>query len=171
MSEQETPSAGYVAKAGLRGKPVRILLVEDSADDVDLTLEALAEAKVCNELYAVDNGLDAMALLRQEGKFTQTLTPDVILLDLNLPRMDGREVLAQIKADPKLRRIPVVILTTSAAEEDVLRAYDLHANCYITKPVDFEQFLQVVRSIEAFWLSIVALPPNHGGDLQPGSCQ
>ena len=141
-------------------RPVEILLVEDSPSDTELTLEALREARVRNHLNIVEDGVLAMEFLRQEGKFSRAPRPDLIMLDLNLPRKDGREVLAEIKADPQLKTIPVVVLTTSRAERDVLRAYDLHANCYITKPVDFEQFLEVIRSIESFWLYIVTLPPK-----------
>ena len=141
-------------------KPVEILLVEDSPGDVRLTTEALKEAKVLNNLNVAQDGIAAMAFLRREGAHAKAPRPDVILLDLNLPKKDSREVLAEIKADPNFRRIPVVVLTTSRAEEDVVRAYDLHANCYITKPVDFKQFLEVVRSIEDFWLTVVKLPHN-----------
>lgn len=141
-----------------RGEPVEILLVEDSPSDVDLTREALEEAKVRNHLHVVGDGARALAFLRREDDFGHAPTPDLILLDLNLPKKDGREVLAEIKADPALRRIPVVVLTTSQAEEDILRSYDLHANCYVTKPVDLDQFIKVVRSIEDFWLEIVKLP-------------
>jgi len=141
-------------------KPVEILLVEDSPGDVRLTMEALKEAKVLNNLNVAADGIEAMAFLKHEGAHAKAPRPDVILLDLNLPRKDGREVLAEIKADPNLRRIPVVVLTTSRAEEDIFRAYDLHANCYITKPVDFKQFLEVVQSIEDFWLTVVKLPAN-----------
>jgi chemotaxis family two-component system response regulator Rcp1 len=143
-----------------RTKPVEILLVEDSPGDVRLTMEALKEAKVLNNLSVASDGVEAMAFLNREGAFAKAPRPDVILLDLNLPKKDGREVLAEIKADPSLRRIPVVVLTTSRAEEDVIRAYDLHANCYITKPVDFKQFLEVVQSVEDFWLTVVKLPSN-----------
>ena len=141
-------------------KPVEILLVEDSPGDVRLTMEALKEAKVLNNLNVAADGIEAMAFLKHEGTHAKAPRPDVILLDLNLPKKDGREVLAEIKADPNLRRIPVVVLTTSRAEEDIFRAYDLHANCYITKPVDFKQFLGVVQSIEDFWLTVVKLPAN-----------
>jgi CheY-like chemotaxis protein len=147
----------------MTGKPVEILLVEDNPGDVRLTVEALKEAKVCNELHVVEDGVKAMAFLRREGEYADAPHPDVILLDLNLPKKDGREVLAEIKEDPNLRRIPVVILTVSQAEEDVLKTYDLHANCYITKPVDLDQFLTVVRSIEDFWLTVVRLPPDGRG--------
>ncbi|HEV2211188.1 MAG TPA: response regulator [Verrucomicrobiae bacterium] len=142
------------------GRPVEILLVEDSPSDTELTLEALREAKVRNHLSVVEDGVEAMDFLQRRGAFTKAPRPDLIMLDLNLPRKDGREVLAEIKADPVLKSIPVVVLTTSKAEQDVLRAYNLHANCYITKPVDFQQFLRVVQSIESFWLLIVMLPPR-----------
>jgi CheY-like chemotaxis protein len=137
---------------------IEILLVEDNPGDVRLTQEALKDNKVRNNLSIVEDGVEAMAFLRREGKYTVSPRPDLILLDLNLPKKDGRQVLAEIKADARLRRIPVVVLTTSKAEEDVLRAYDLNANCYITKPVDFDQFINVVRSIEDFWLAMVKLP-------------
>jgi CheY-like chemotaxis protein len=136
------------------------LLVEDNAGDVRLTREALNEAKVRNNLNVVGDGVEALTFLRRQGQYGGAARPDIILLDLNLPRMDGRQVLAEVKADPALRRIPVVILTTSKAEEDIIRTYDLHANCYVTKPVDFEQFVKVVQSIEDFWLEIVRLPLN-----------
>lgn len=142
------------------GRPIEILLVEDSPSDTELTVEALAGAKVCNHLSAVEDGAQAMEFLRREGNYAQAPRPDLILLDLNLPRMDGREVLAEIRADAKLTGIPVVVLTSSQAEKDVLRAYALHANCYITKPVDFTQFLEVIEAIEGFWLSVVKLPPE-----------
>jgi chemotaxis family two-component system response regulator Rcp1 len=142
------------------GRPIEILLVEDSPSDTELTLEALREAKMRNHLSSVEDGVQALEFLRRQGKFAQAPRPDLIMLDLNLPRKDGREVLAEIKADLSLQAIPVVVLTTSRAEQDVLRAYNLHANCYITKPVDFEQFLEVIRSIESFWLFVVTLPPN-----------
>ncbi len=144
--------------ANRNGNPVEILLVEDNPGDVRLTQEALKEAKVRNNLYVVGDGEKALAFLHQEGEFKDAPRPDIILLDLNLPKKNGQEVLAEIKSDPSLRRIPVVILTTSKAEEDILRSYDLHANCYITKPVDFEQFIKVVQSIEEFWLTVVKLP-------------
>jgi CheY-like chemotaxis protein len=142
------------------GKPIEILLVEDNPGDVRLTKEALAEAKVANQLSVVTDGVEAMDFLKKRGCFADVLRPDLVLLDLNLPKKDGREILAEMKADPKLRRIPVVVLTTSRADEDVLKAYDLHANCYITKPVDFPRFLDVIRSIEEFWLTVVILPAN-----------
>jgi two-component system, chemotaxis family, response regulator Rcp1 len=142
------------------GKPVEILLVEDNPGDVRLAVEALKDAKVHNNLSAVTDGEEALAFLRREGKYAESPRPDLILLDLNLPRKDGREVLLEIKQDPRLKRIPVVILTTSQAEEDILKAYNLSANCYIAKPVDLEQFIKVVRSIENFWLTIVKLPSS-----------
>jgi CheY-like chemotaxis protein len=141
-------------------KAVEILLVEDSPGDVRLTIEALKEAKVTNNLSVVQDGVEAMDFLQQKGSYKDATRPDLILLDLNLPRKDGREVLAEIKSDSNLKRIPVVILTTSRAESDILKAYDLHANCYITKPVDFKQFMTVVKSIEDFWLTVVKLPAN-----------
>jgi two-component system, chemotaxis family, response regulator Rcp1 len=140
------------------GKPIEILLVEDNPGDVRLTIEALKEARVLNNLSVVSDGVEALAFLRHEEPYTKALRPDLIFLDLNLPRKDGREVLSEIKQDHSLRRIPVVVLTTSQAEQDVLRSYDLHANCYITKPVDLDQFLEVIHSIEGFWLTIVKLP-------------
>jgi CheY-like chemotaxis protein len=141
-------------------RPVQILLVEDNPGDVRLTMEALKEAKVLNKLTVVKDGIEALALLRREGPHAGAARPDLILLDLNLPRKDGREVLAEIKADDDLKRIPVVILTTSQDEQDVLKTYNLYANCYITKPVDLDQFITVVKSIEDFWLGIVVLPKN-----------
>jgi CheY-like chemotaxis protein len=140
--------------------PVDILLVEDNAGDVRLTREVLRDSKVRNNLIVASNGEEALACLRKQGKFKDTIRPDLILLDLNLPVKDGRQVLAEIKDDIDLKRIPVVILTTSKAEEDILRAYNLHANCYVTKPVDLEQFVKVVKSLGDFWLAIVKLP-NH----------
>jgi len=141
-------------------RPVQILLVEDNPGDVRLTMEALKEAKVVNKLTVVKDGIEALSLLRREGPHAGAARPDLILLDLNLPRKDGREVLAEIKADDNLKRIPVVILTTSQDEQDVLKTYNLYANCYITKPVDLDQFITVVKSIEDFWLGIVVLPKN-----------
>lgn len=140
------------------GKPIEILLVEDNPGDVRLTREALKEGKVRNNLHVAEDGDKALAFLRQGGNGASAPRPDLILLDLNLPKRDGREVLAEIKSDPSLRCIPVVILTTSRAEEDILKTYDLHANCYITKPVNLEQFISVVKAIEDFWLTIVKLP-------------
>jgi CheY-like chemotaxis protein len=139
-------------------RPIHILLVEDNAADVRLTKEALHEGKVRNELTVARDGAEAMRILRREGEHAGAARPDLVLLDLNLPRKDGREVLAEIKADDELKRIPVVVLTTSSAEVDILNSYSLHANCYITKPVDLEQFVNVVRSIDDFWLTVVRLP-------------
>jgi len=140
--------------------PLEILLVEDNPGDIRLTEEGFKEAKICNNLNVVTDGLEVMRFLRREGKYTNAPCPDLILLDLNLPKKDGREVLAEIKEDPLLRRIPVIVLTTSRAEEDILKTYDLHVNCYITKPVDLEQFLEIVRGIQDFWLTIVKLPKS-----------
>ena len=142
------------------GRPIIILMVEDNPGDVRLTQEALKEGRVRNTMYVVGDGVEAMDFLRRQGKHANAPRPDLILLDLNLPRKDGREVLAEVKEDPNLKRIPVVILTTSTAEEDILKSYDLHANCYITKPVGLEQFLTVVKSINGFWLEVVTLPPK-----------
>lgn len=141
-------------------KPIDVLLVEDDPGDVLMTREAFAENKVANRLAVVPDGVDAMAFLRKEGEYADAPTPDLVLLDLNLPRMDGREVLAAMKSDDELRRIPVVVLTTSEAEEDVLRSYSLHANAYVTKPVDFERFIDVVRQIDDFFVSVVRLPAH-----------
>jgi len=140
--------------------PIDILLVEDSPADVRLTREALKEAKVLNMLHVAQDGIEALAFLRKQGKYASSPSPDLILLDLNLPKKDGREVLAEIKQDENLKRIPVVVLTTSRAEEDVVQSYNLHANAYVTKPVDLKQFLEVIRRIEAFWLAVVTLPPG-----------
>ncbi len=137
---------------------VDILLVEDNPGDVRLTQEVFKEAKILNRLDVVGDGVDAMAFLRREDGYADVVRPDIVLLDLNLPRKSGRDVLEEIKGDPALRNIPVVVLTTSRAEQDVLNAYEHHANCYITKPVDLEQFIDIVRSISQFWLSIVELP-------------
>jgi len=141
-------------------RPVEILLVEDNPGDERLTREALKEGKVYSNLHWVKDGVEAMEFLRRNGKYQDVPRPDIILLDLNLPKKDGREVLQDIKNDPELKRIPVVVLTTSKAEEDVLRTYNLHANCYVTKPVDLEKFIVVVKSIDVFWLTVVTLPPN-----------
>ncbi|MDD3482207.1 response regulator [Azovibrio restrictus] len=138
--------------------PVDILLVEDNPGDVRLTVEALRESKVLANLQVARDGIEALAMLRREGPHADARRPDLILLDLNLPRLDGRQVLETIKADTDLRQIPVVILTTSAAEQDILQAYNLHANCYITKPVDMDQFIRVVQAIDNFWLTVVRLP-------------
>jgi len=139
-------------------RPIEILLVEDSAADVRLTIEALKEAKVRNKLNVVDDGAKALAYLNKKGEYANVIRPDLILLDLNLPKKSGREVLEEIKQDDNLKSIPVVVLTVSRAEEDVLHSYNLHANCYITKPVDFSKFMEVVKAIESFWLTIVKLP-------------
>ncbi len=149
--------------AGANG-PIEILLVEDSPGDVRLTKEALKEGKVLNRLSVVGDGVEAIAFLRREGKYTGAPRPDLILLDLNLPKKDGREVLAEIKADENLRSIPVVVLTVSKAEEDIFKSYNLQANCYITKPVDLDQYIKIVRSVEEFWLTIVKLPPKGGAN-------
>jgi chemotaxis family two-component system response regulator Rcp1 len=143
-----------------RTTPVEILLVEDNPGDVRLTQEALKESKVTNNLSVAEDGVEALAFLKQEGQYANAPRPDLLLLDLNLPKKDGRELLEEIKADDNLKRIPVVVLTTSKAEEDILRMYDQHANCYITKPIDFDQFIDVVKSIEDFWLTIVKLPTD-----------
>jgi chemotaxis family two-component system response regulator Rcp1 len=142
------------------GKTVEILLVEDNPGDVRLTQEALKEGKVSNNLSVVPDGAEAMAFVRRQGKYANAPHPDLVLLDLNLPKKDGREVLAEMKGDENLKRIPVVVLTTSDSEKDILRSYNLHANCYITKPVDLDKFITVVKSIEDFWLTIVKLPPE-----------
>ncbi len=139
---------------------VEILLVEDNPGDVDLAKDALESSKVRNTLNIVNDGQEAIDYLYKKGKFTKASRPDLILLDLNLPKLDGREVLKIIKSDDNLKAIPVVVLTTSQAESDILKSYNLHANCYITKPIDFEQFMVVVQSIENFWMSIVKLPPK-----------
>jgi two-component system, chemotaxis family, response regulator Rcp1 len=143
-----------------RIRSIDILLVEDNSGDIRLAQEALKETKMINRLFAVTDGRQALAFLRRQEEYAGVARPDLILLDLNLPKKDGREVLAEIKADPELKRIPVVILTSSAAEEDILKTYNLHANCFVTKPVDFDRFMEVVRSIENFWVSIVKLPPR-----------
>jgi chemotaxis family two-component system response regulator Rcp1 len=137
---------------------VEILLVEDNLGDIRLTQEGLKETKLLNNLSVAMDGVEALDFLRRKGKYTDAVRPDLILLDLNLPKKDGREVLAEIKADENLKRIPVVILTSSRAEEDILKTYNLHANCYVTKPLDFDQFLTVIHSIDNFWLGIVKLP-------------
>jgi chemotaxis family two-component system response regulator Rcp1 len=141
-------------------RPIEILLVEDSPGDARLAMEALKEAKVRNTLYWVKDGVEAMEFLHRQGEYSDAPRPDVILLDLNLPRKDGREVLSEVKSDKNLRRIPVVILTISTDEQDILRSYDTYANCYITKPLDLNSFMDVVKSIEDFWLEIVKLPPD-----------
>ena len=152
MRDQETRAVEY--------GPVEILLVEDNPADVRLTREALSSDRLWNHLSVAKDGVEAMAYLRREGTFAEAARPDLILLDLNLPKKDGREVLAEIKADADLKLIPVVVLTLSAVEEDILKSYGLHANCYIQKPVDLRQFVKVMKSIESFWLAIVKLPPQ-----------
>jgi CheY-like chemotaxis protein len=141
-------------------RSIEILLVEDNPADVRLTREVLKDSKIRNNLSVVPDGVEAMAFLRKEGKYGNSFRPDLILLDLNMPRKDGREVLAEVKSDPDLRRIPVVILTSSKAEEDIMKVYDYHANCYINKPVDLDDFINIVKVIEGFWLTIVELPPK-----------
>lgn len=141
-----------------QGRPIEILLVDDDPGDRLITTEALQDSKVINNLHTVVNGEEALAFLRREGDYADAVRPDLVLLDLNLPRRDGREVLAEVKADDDLRRIPVVVLTTSQAEEDIVRSYDLHANAYVTKPVDFDRFVDVVKSIDEFYFTIVRLP-------------
>ena len=140
--------------------PIEVLLVEDDPGDVLMTQEAFEEHKLRNRLHVVNDGVAAIAFLRREGAYADVPRPDLILLDLNLPRRDGREVLAEIKSDPDLRQIPVVVLTTSQADEDIVRSYQLHANAYVTKPVDFERFIAVVRQIDEFFVSVVKLPPR-----------
>lgn len=142
--------------------PIEILLVEDNQADVRLTTEALKDAKVLNNLNVVSDGVEALAYLRREGRYQKAVRPDLVLLDLNLPRKDGREVLKEVKEDPLLKMIPVVVLTVSKAEEDIIKSYTLHANCYITKPVDLNQFIKVATAIQDFWLTIVKLPPRNG---------
>ena len=146
------------------GKAVHILIVEDNPGDVRLAIEALRESKIRNTISVLEDGSEVMRYLRREDKYANAIHPDLILLDLNLPKKDGREVLKEIKNDPTAKTIPVVILTTSQAEADIMKAYNLHANCYITKPVDLDQFLSVVRAIENFWLTIVKLPIEPRGE-------
>jgi CheY-like chemotaxis protein len=139
-------------------RPAEILLVEDNPGDARLTMEALREGRVRNNLYHVKDGVEAMAFLKREEPFAEAPMPDLILLDLNMPRKDGRDVLSEIRQDRRLELIPVVVLTTSEAEQDIVKSYKLHANCYVTKPVDLEKFLGIIRTIEDFWLTVVALP-------------
>ena len=143
-----------------RSRPVEILLVEDNLGDARLTQEALKEGKIRNNLHHAKDGVEALSFLRREGPHASAPTPDIVLLDLNLPKKDGRQVLAEMKADEALKTIPVVVLTTSEAEQDILRSYERHANCYETKPVDLEKFISIVRAIEDFWLAVVKLPPS-----------
>ncbi len=145
----------------LPSRAIEILLVEDNPGDARLTQEALHEGKIRNNLHHARDGVEALAFLKREGEFVKAPKPDLVLLDLNLPRKDGREVLAEMKQDPRLRTIPVVVLTTSEAENDIVRSYELHANCYITKPVGLEQFISIVREIESFWLAVVTLPTRN----------
>lgn len=146
----------------LHGNPIEILLIEDNPADVRLTREILREEKIANNLHVAEDGVKGMAFLRKEGEYAGAPEPDLILLDLNLPKKDGREVLAEIKNDEQLRRIPVIILTTSSLDEDIQKTYNLHANCYIVKPVNIQEFVRVVKSIEDFWLTIVRLPRTEG---------
>ncbi|WP_066376180.1 MULTISPECIES: response regulator [unclassified Anabaena] len=139
---------------------IEVLLVEDNPGDAELTRIALEDSQISVNLNVVEDGVEAIAYLRKQGQYAQVPQPDIVLLDLNLPKKDGREVLAEIKTDDNLKRIPVVVLTTSQAEEDILKAYNLAANCYITKPVDFDQFVRIVQAIENFWFAIVKLPPE-----------
>jgi two-component system, chemotaxis family, response regulator Rcp1 len=148
--------------ATFQSRPVEILLVEDNPGDARLTREALKEGKIRNTLHHALDGVEAMAFLRREGAHSDAPAPDIVLLDLNLPRKDGRQVLSEMKQDPRLRSIPVVVLTTSEAEQDIVRTYELHANCYITKPVDLEKFIEIIRAIEDFWLAVVRLPSAPG---------
>ncbi len=141
-------------------KAVEILLIEDNPGDVRLTVEALKESKIINNLNVVDDGIEALSYLQKEGIYKDKPRPDLIILDLNLPKKDGREVLGEIKSEDSLKQIPIAILTTSEAEEDIIKSYELHANCYITKPVNMEQFIKVVKSVGDFWFSIVMLPPG-----------
>jgi len=146
--------------SGGSGVPIEILLVEDSPDDACLTVDALREGRVRNNITLIEDGVSALAFLRREGRYASAPRPDLILLDLNLPRKNGREVLAEVKHDPDLRRIPVVVMTSWDDEKDIVAAYNLHVNCYVTKPVVLDQFIRVVKSIEHFWFSIVKLPPS-----------
>lgn len=155
---QRTQTRMNPMPSAIRGEPIEILLVEDSPDDADLTMDALRDGRVRNRITHVEDGMQAMAFLRREGKYADAPRPDLILLDLNLPKKSGREVLAEVKQDPDLRRIPVVIMTSSDDEKDILAAYNLYVNCYVTKPVDLDQFIGVVKSIEQFWFTIVKLP-------------
>jgi len=148
----------YPMLNGNRGEPIEILLVEDSPEDAEMTMDALRDGRLRNRITHVEDGVEAMAFLRRQGKYVNAPRPDLILLDLHMPRMNGQEVLAEVKEDPDLRRIPVVMMTTSKEEQDILAAYNLHVNCYVTKPVDMDQFILAVKSIEHFWFSIVKLP-------------
>lgn len=145
-------------------EPIKILMVEDNPGDARLAEEALKDSKINNSLYHVEDGVEAMRFLRRQAEYSDAPQPDLVLLDLNLPRKDGREVLAEIKEDPKLKLVPVVVMTTSEAERDLVKSYDLHANAYVVKPIDLERFIEVVQSIEVFWFTIVKLPPTVDGD-------
>jgi len=145
-------------------EPIKILMVEDNPGDARLAEEALKDSKINNSLYHVEDGVEAMQFLRRQAEYSDAPQPDLVLLDLNLPRKDGREVLAEIKEDPKLKLVPVVVMTTSEAERDLVKSYDLHANAYVVKPIDLERFIEVVQSIEVFWFTIVKLPPTVDGD-------
>ena len=147
-------------------KPIEILLAEDNRGDARLTLEGFKDAKIKNQITVVENGIETMAYLHQEGPYAGAALPDLILLDLNMPKKDGREVLAEIKADQKLKRIPVLVFTISSSEKDILDSYDLHANAFITKPIDLDEFITVIKSLEDFWLSVVKLPHNGGTGIQ-----
>ncbi|MBI4965950.1 MAG: response regulator [Desulfomonile tiedjei] len=149
-----------MATEGKLGKLVHILLVEDNLVDVMVTKEAFGEGKVANQISVVNDGVEAMAFLRREGEYANAPRPHLILLDLNLPRKDGRELLAEIKQDPNLKRIPVIVLTTSQDEHDICKSYELHANCFVTKPVTLNEFVSVVKEIEGFWFQLVKLPPD-----------
>ena len=144
----------------LRSEPAEILMVEDNPGDIRLVREALKDSQLCTRLQSVSDGHEALAFLRKQGRYSNARRPDLILLDLNLPRKDGREVLAELKADPHLRRIPVVIVTSSTADDDIVKSYSHHANCYITKPLDLERFIDVIRAVEYFWVTFVKLPPR-----------
>ena len=145
-------------------EPIKILMVEDNPGDARLAEEALKDSKINNSLYHVEDGVEAMRFLRRQAEYSDAPQPDLVLLDLNLPRKDGREVLAERKEDPKLKLVPVVVMTTSEAERDLVKSYDLHANAYVVKPIDLERFIEVVQSIEVFWFTIVKLPPTVDGD-------
>ncbi len=158
--ERINESNGHDSERSLMGRPIDILLVEDNPGDIRLTVEALKEGKITNNLLIAKDGQEALDILYRNGKYTDAPRPDIILLDLNLPKKDGREVLEQIKKDQDLMSIPIVVLTMSKAEEDILNTYQLHANCYITKPIDMAQFLSIMKLTESFWLTIVKLPPR-----------
>jgi CheY-like chemotaxis protein len=162
--DKEQQAQQMLRKEPEMGRPIEILLVEDNSGDVRLTIEALKEGKITNNLQVARDGEEALDMLQRKGKFASAARPDIIFLDLNLPKKDGREVLAEVKNDETLRSIPVVILTTSKSEEDVLKTYQHHANCYVTKPIDINQFISTMKQIEEFWLTIVKLPPRTKDD-------